>query len=115
MIRTLIILSIALLTSAGVNLLQWRSAAVSASEHRAAIDAAVERGRLESAQLASSRAAGIAVLRATDELEIYRLRQWALNRPAQLVTVYRDRIRDAEVPVCRVSASQVAAVNEVLR
>lgn len=115
MIRTILILALGLLASVAVNLSQWRGAAVTRAEHAAELDAAVDRGRLEASRLANSRAAGIAVLRATDDLEIFRLRQAAQARPAELVTVYRDRIRTVEVPQCRASAAQVAAVNEVLR
>lgn len=115
MIRTILILSLALIASGGANLLQWRGAAVARAEHQAAIDAAVQRGRTEAAELAVSRMAGIALLRVTDDLELLRLRQQVAAGQAKARVVYQDRIRYVDRPVCSASAVQVTAVNEVLQ
>jgi hypothetical protein len=114
MLKVIASLAVALLLSLGVNLLQWRAAAVAVADREAALTLGEERGRRLAADEAVGRASLVATLAQSDNLlliaELHRIAQAGRER----VTVYRERVGALPAPDCAPGADRMAAVNALV-
>lgn len=108
-------LIIALTVSAGLNVYQVVAGAVDRNQCEADAELAREQGRAAAMARRLDVVVDLATQKLEDDAELRDLRASLATREVEVRTVYRDRIREVEVPACRVAPGQVNAINEVLR
>lgn len=112
--KAYIILGALVLVLAALNILQWREAIQTETEHKEAVKLATAQAQLDIAQQTIEQIATMGAQKIKDDKELAALRARVPDTIEKKITVYVDRLRNVPIPVCEANAAQAAAINEVI-
>lgn len=112
--RVYIILGAIITALTALNIMQWRADIIEDTEAREAIKLATAQARLDIATQTLDNITNISAQAVKDNAELVKLRARLPLTVTKEITVYRDRVKRVEVPVCRSNEVQADALNKAL-